>query len=904
MLAQDVISRTFSPWSSEVPPSPCERRTKSATLTDVDLIVSHTNADFDALASMVAASLLYPTALMSLPGGADRNVREFLALHADVIHLVAPHDVPVQQVTRLIVVETQHARRLGRFAALIGRRGVTVILYDHHLPDRPTVQADEVVIAAYGANVTLMIEHLRQRRLVINPLQATLFALGIYEDTGSLTFTSTTPDDVDTVAWLLRQGANLDVIATFMNRALTQAQRTILNQLLASAEVVTVQGIQLLVATAVADGYPDDIALLAHKLHELERSDAVVMLVQIHDTVQLVARSSVEAVSAAKIARHFGGGGHTRAASATIHHRPLEAVRLELDDVLERVVRPRVTAATLMSFPVRTISPNTSIDDAAQLMLRYGHGGLTVVDQEQVVGMIHRREVDRARHHGLGHAPVRGYMTRTVMPIAPATPLPEIERLMIEHNIGRLPVLDHGQLVGIVTRTDVLRAIHSERYGARQALYRSGEAGGNIRARYQQQVSAKQQALLTHVAATATAMGVTVFLVGGTVRDLLLGNPNIDLDILVEGEAIPLAERVARELHARVVTHAKFHTGTVTMPDETTLDFATARTEYYQYPAALPTAEHSSVREDLSRRDFTMNAMAMQLNGDEPGRLLDPFGGGQDLRERTIRVLHTLSFVEDPTRILRAVRFDARFAFHMDERTDELARQAVAMGLLDRVSGDRIREELLLLFTQPYPASAVRRLADLGVMNALEPGWRLPETLDAYDRLEETLAWAAHEPAVAAHRIDPAHQRLLLLFAPLTPDAIDRLIARLHPGTKFAQLARQLPTLHEHGTLLDDPALRPSEVETQLRRVPIPLCLVLMATTESANVRRHVMTYLTTWRHLHPLITGDDLKRLEVPRGPVYTRLMRAIRAAQLDGFIHTRDEALTLAQRLLASQP
>ncbi len=869
--------------------------------TAVDLIVSHTNADFDALASMVAASLLYPSAAMTLTGGADRNVREFLSLHGDVITLLPPQDVPLDRVRRLIVVETQHARRLGRFGTLIGRPDVQVILFDHHTPQQPTIAAQESTIEFYGANTTLMVSLLRRRDIAIDPLRATLFALGIYEDTGSLTFSATTPEDVETVAWLLRQGAKLDLVSSFINRTLTQTQREVLNQLLTSAEVQRIHGLSILVATAHAGDSPDELALLAHKLRDIESSDAVIVVIQMDQSVLLVARSSVDAVDVSVIARHFGGGGHTRAASATIHHATIEQVKTQLTEVLEHAVQPRVTAGTLMSYPVRTITPDTSVNDAAKLMLRYGHSGLTVVEDGQVVGMISRRDVDRARYHELGHAPVRGYMTRAVVTLMRDTPLPEIERIMIERDVGRLPVMDNGRLVGIVTRGDVLRAIHGERYAARHTLFRGAGAPRNIWGLFGERVAQERRALLLRIADIADTMGLTIFLVGGAVRDLLLGNETIDLDLLVEGEGIPLTETVGRQLGGHVTTHPKFHTGTVEFSGGRHIDFATARTEFYQFPAALPTAEHSSVREDLYRRDFTINAMAMQLNGDEPGRLLDPFGGSRDLAEGTIRVLHNLSFVEDPTRILRAVRFEARFGFHLDERSEELARHAIEMELLDRLSGERIREELLHLFARPYPEVGLRRLDTLGVLTALEPTWMLQGPAPEYGRLEEALAWAATEPAVASHLIDPAHQRLLLAFTTLSEEVATRLATRLRLRKKELTLARRAGELPLLLPTLDRPEMRPSELEERLRTLPVPLCLLLLALSDNPRVWERVKHDLTVLRLLPPLVTGDTLKRLGIPRGPAYTRIMYALRRAQLDGVLATPAEAEILAQRLVA---
>jgi len=869
----------------------------------VDLILSHTNADFDALASMVAASLLYPSAVMTLPAGADRNVREFLSLHGDVFNLLPPQDVPLDRVKRLIVVETQHARRLGRFAELIGKPGVHVLLFDHHTPQHPTVQADEAIIEPYGANTTLMVKLLRQRGIAIDALHATLFALGIYEDTGSLTFGTTTPEDVETVAWLLRQGANLDLVSAFVNLSLTESQRKVLNQLLLSAESRQIHGLHILIATADAGGGMDELALLAHKLRDIESSDAVFVIIQMDDAVLLVARSSVEAVNVATITGAFGGGGHDRAASATLHHTTIAQVKARLLDLLEREVQPRVTAATLMSYPVRTITTDTPLDEAAKLMLRYGHSGLTVTQDGRVVGVISRRDVDRAQHHGLGHAPVRGYMTRNVVTLSPSTPLPEIERIMIEHDIGRLPVIDDGRLVGIVTRSDILRALHGERYAAQHTLFRGAGPARNIWGLFSERVPEANRDLLMRIAGIADEMGLTIFLVGGAVRDILLGCANIDLDMLVEGEGIPLAQAVGERLGGHVVSHPKFHTGKVELPDGRTVDFATARTEFYQYPAALPTAEHSSVREDLYRRDFTINAMAMQLNGEDAGRLLDPFGGSRDLAEGAIRVLHNLSFVEDPTRILRAVRFEARFGFHMDERTEALARHAIEMELLDRLSGERIREELLQLFARPFPEVGLRRLDALGVLSALEPAWHLSGPAPEYGRMEEALQWAAGEPAVAAHRIDAAHQRLLLIFPHLPEEAAIRLAARLRLRKREADFARKAPKLPTLLPVFEQETLPPSVLDEYLRPLEVPLCLVLLGLSGNELVWERTKSYLLKWRALPPLLSGDELKQLGAPRGIAFGGIMRTLRTAQLNGCISTREEALEMAKEMIARE-
>ncbi len=286
----------------------------------------------------------------------------------------------------------------------------------------------------------------------------------------------------------------------------------------------------------------------------------------------------------------------------------------------------------------------------------------------------------------------------------------------------------------------------------------------------------------------------------------------------------------------------------------------------------------------------------------KPGRLLDPFGGSRDLAEGAIRVLHNLSFIEDPTRILRAVRFEARFGFHMDERTEELARHAIEMEMLDRVSGERIRAELLQLFARPYPEIGLRRLDALGVLSALEPAWQLSGPAPEYGRLEEALAWACGEPSIRAHLIDPAHQRLLLTVAHLPAESAARLVQRLRLRKKESELARRATSLLPLPAQLAQP-LRPSELDILLHRLEAPLCLVLLALSAQERVWEQVKTYWLHYRSLPPLLTGHDLRQLGIPRGIALGRIMHTLRVAQLDGQITTREEALVLAQRLACEE-
>ncbi len=376
-----------------------------------------------------------------------------------------------------------------------------------------------------------------------------------------------------------------------------------------------------------------------------------------------------------------------------------------------------------MSYGVpQTLRPNDTIAEAAGRMRRYGFEGFPVLENGRIVGMLTRREIDRALHHGLDRHLVSRYMHSGEVYVRPGDSVETLRHVMTEHDWGQVPVVDAatGKLVGIVTRTDLIKQWATTR------------APGP--ARLDQQMAAALPApllrWLQQAGAVAQEMGFHLYAVGGFVRDLLLGLPNDDIDLVVEGDAIALAQRVSERLGGHVRSHQRFGTAkwlvpaplrasaNGSLPDS--LDFVTARTEFYEHPTALPTVEASNIRHDLHRRDFTINTLAVRLEPDRWAELLDFYGGQRDLERGLIRVLHNLSFVEDPTRILRAVRFEQRFRFAIEPRTKKLIGDA--RDLLDRVSGERVRHELEAIVMEAEPERTFCRLAQLEILEVIQPG--------------------------------------------------------------------------------------------------------------------------------------------------------------------------------------
>jgi len=872
----------------------------------VEIITSHTNADLDALASMVGASKLYPGAVMVFPGKLTRPVEEFLALYKDILNVKTFKEVAGLPVSRVILVDTSSLSRAADAAEIVARPGVELHIYDHHPKGEGDVAGSLEVIDAVGAAATLLVEKIIEKGIELTPLEATILALGIYEDTGSLMFSSTTPRDAAAVAYLLGRGANLSVVSDFLGRPLTDEQRELLKALLVSAERHQVNGVDFLIAKADIDEFVSGLALLTHKLADFAQLDAVFTVVEMEDRVYVVARSAVPELNVKEVLSVFGGGGHAMAASAALKKARLDEVVEKLLSAVREKCRPPLTAADIMSSPVKTVSPQMVIEEAGKVMLRYGHSGLPVVDGGRLVGVISRRDVEKALHHGLGHAPVKGFMSTNLVTVSPQTPAAAVRELMIEYDIGRLPVLDGDRLVGIVSRTDVLRTLHGEVKNRHRHLFAVGEAGKkgeNISGLLARSLDGSYMEILKRAGELASKMGFKLYGAGGMVRDALLGVECLDVDLVVEGDAIELARVIAAEYSAKLRPHPKFCTATVIFSGGRQIDLATARIEFYQYPAALPQVEVSTLHQDLYRRDFTINAMAVSLNvGEDFGRIIDFFGGREDLERGLVRVLHNLSFVEDPTRILRAVKFEVRYRMKLEPQTLQLALEAVRANMLAKVSVARIWEELKSILSEPAAGRALVRFKELGLWDFLFPGVEkegLDQVLEEIPRSIKTLSsWG----------FEGTGERWLVYLTALTSkssdDAVLGLCRRYNLAGRYVErlsAARAGWRAAAESFCRAGESASTSELAAKLIGLPkesYPLVLAHLTGSAPRERFRRVLTALCCDK---PYINGRDLRAMGLKPGPAYKTVLDAVWRARLDGRVRTREEELSFAAEYIS---
>jgi len=885
------------------------------------IILTHEHADFDALASLLGAALLFPGARPVLPRTINRNGRDFLALYRSSFPFIEPERMPRGRVEQAIVVDSR------TFNAIKGMdETTTVLLIDHHtysepLPPRWRWWDGALGPFAVGANTTLLVEKLMAHGMDLTPIQATLLALGIHEDTGSLLYKSTTHRDARGVAWLLEQGANVEVIHRFIHYPLSPAQQALGEKLVANAEHVQVAGQTLVVASASAPDFQDEVSALAHKLRDIYEVDAVFVIVDLGDQVQMVARSRSDGVDVGAIAAGLGGGGHRRAAAALIRGGNLADVRARILDMAGVSAHPPLTVGQMMSRGrPQILSPDLPVGEAVKRMRRYGHEGFPVVRTlsgggEELLGILLRRDADRAIDHGLEGRSVEMLMRAGAVTIAPDATVDELHRRMIESGWGQIPVVDDsGRIVGIVTRTDLIKLWGKD--GA------EGDSLFDVTRHFSESLSPIQLRLLRLAGEMATEFGHAVYVVGGFVRDLLLdrirsGAGSPDMDVVVEGDAIALLEAMQDRCGGRIVTHRRFGTAKwlldradfpVTCAEllaedgalPSHLDLVTARTEFYTEPTVLPTVEQGSIKLDLHRRDFTINTLAIVLTPDRWGELLDFYGGLADLRQGLVRVLHSLSFVDDPTRILRAVRYEQRFYFRIEERTLQLLTDAVP--LVDRVTPARIRHELDRIFQEPEPGKALYRLDELGVLAAIHPQLATTPVLAEQCAALRTRLAAGDPPLDAVGGVIEQLYWGLLIY-PILPDddvqadeeaasgVIHELTQALQLRGETRRLMLRLAHLKAHREELADAGLRPSQVVAILDRSPLAARLLFGLAENNPTIDAHLRRYQAEWQHVRPTLTGNDLAALGIHPGPSFGHILRRLRAALLDGEIHGEAE-------------
>lgn len=868
------------------------------------LITSHLNTDFDSLACMIAIQKLYPDAVICPPGSMSRKVREFMSRHGYqwATKILKPKKIPLDEVTLMIVVDARSRSRIGPFAALVGRQDVAVHVYDHHPAAPDDIPAEELVYEPIGAAITMILEHLLNERKEITPEEATLFALGIYDDTGALTYETTTERDIAAISYLRDLGADLSGILSQVETDMSADDRKLLDNLAENAREIYINGAKVYLTWAETEQYIQGLSVFVNKLKEYCDSHVTIAVVNNGGKkINIIARSVEGVLNVKEFLAPYGGSGHYQAGSATLVDRDAKELLAEIEKRLSKAITPLMKVSDIMTSPVIAVSHDSRVDEGYRTMLRFGLKSLPVVNSEGgVVGMMTRRDLDKAHLHGLDRARISDFMTQGVISLAAEASIDEAHRMMATYGFEKMPVLDdNGKLVGTLSRADLLKALyHSGQFAGEE---NSRDSTGflwveNVANLMEDSFSLKTLSLLRRVGTKAQELGMKAYLVGGTVRDILMGVHNMDIDISVEGDAEKLVTSWD-EPGCRATLHGRYKTGTITFPDGEKVDVATARREFYEYAAATPIVQNSSLKQDLSRRDFTVNAMSISLSENDWGTLTDNFGGRADLKDKLLKILHNLSFVEDPSRVLRGIRLEQRLNMSFEDNTMRLLKSAVRGGLLECLSTTRVRAELELISKENCFRKIVKRMSDLGVWDALFPGMKVTE--NAVKRLHIMEHFFTQ---VKKHEIDFKGMEWLVKMAVVFTEskyevkfsAMDRMNLNPNEREQLTKCFQQWPNVEKFCSGRKD--IKNSEAYLFFKdygAVPLVYWLTCLKTPEA---RRLIIEHMESWINIKGEYTGKDLQAMGL-KGKEIGSTLSAIKLAIIDGEIKNHNDEINFVK-------
>jgi len=878
------------------------------------VILTHEQADFDAVASQLGAFLLQENVFAVLPKAQNRNVRDFLHLYAADLPFISAKNLPKNSINAVTLVDTQSLITIKGL-----KKKTQIFVIDHHKKKINLSPDWEFNQVESGACTTFFIEQLIEKNNhSLSIIEATLLLLGIYEDTGSLTYANTTARDAAAVAYLLSNRASLKIAAEFLNPPLTPDQQELFEFLMENSQTITIANQNIFVSYANAPDLGDEVSSIAHKICDLVDPDALFIFVSIREGIRLVARSISDQINTSQIAKCFNGGGHQRASAALIKHDKKNPSQLndivhEFLNELPVYVQPAITVEQIMSTKPLTITPETTTDEALTLMRRFGYEGYPVIQGKKILGLLNRRAVDKAHAHNLKKS-AASLMEAGDIHVYPGDSLDHLQQIMAITGWGQIPVVDPDskEIIGIATRTDLLNTLAGTQVGTIRKK--------NLTPEMEKQIAPGQFSLLKMISIAASDLGTPIYLVGGFVRDLILNYPSPDLDFVVEGDALQLASLLTKRYGGKVTSHKKFGTAkwrplgagsgtsSLGLPLPTnqisdlplTIDLISARTEFYEKPTALPTVKKGSIKLDLHRRDFTINTMAMRLDSNHFGDIYDYWGGVNDLNKKKVRVLHSLSFVDDPTRMLRAIRFEQRFGFDIDQRTLELLHEAAP--LLEEVSGDRIRHEIDQILIENKAIIMLSRISKLGLFTHIHPSIFFGEIIQK--GLEKLFAdhpskeWVDYICLDTHKRLIQGAYTILLMMMPLYD--LRKITKRLRFKSNLQKILSAANQIWHNKSSLS--LLTPGEFCQTLENYP-PLAIYSNWIMEENNdLRIKFENFIGQWRLISPETTGDDLKHYGIPPGPIYRSILQKLRIARINKEITNKEQEKQLLMSILSN--
>lgn len=866
-------------------------------ISPLELIVFPHNADLDHLGAVRCLSLQFPEAKILHPVRFKQNAWE-TARKLDWFKTINFSGVDFANVHRIHLVGISQPRQNKELIEAVATSFNQTVVYSDHQPGLPFPYSFEQ-INALSLTASLLAPMLN-KKFIFSDDDIFLFTLAVTEKTWAGLSSRCRSDDQTVLNFLRSYHVSPARVANAIVLGMREGQTGLYNHMRKNVEDIQYGYWPISFIAVKSAGHVQDLEPVVDAIWSDLAQPILIIMITANNFSRIWARSSLSQVDFFDVLAEFRPSRHRNWVFFNFSGNGHEQNRETLLQKLKENLKPDLTAGDIMSAAPQCIDWNSTIQHAFDLMLKFNIMSLIVTREDEFAGIVTRRDLDRALQMNLLDAIIGPYVPTSIPIVSPSTPVRVLKSLMVRYNLTRLPVLDGKKISGIITTHELLRFLPDNLPLPPDFLPLAEQIKmpdpSTLEDLVKRVFSLKIYHLLSKIGRFAAIKKLAVFAVGGFVRDLLLERPNFDIDIVVIGDAMSFSAALSTELACEHKVFDRFHTARIYLED-LKVDFSSARIEHYANPGALPQIEYSGLSNDLYRRDFTINALALALNPEHFLELKDFFGGYNDLLHRRIRILHSFSFLEDPTRLFRALRFAGRFNFSLEQDTRRAFDLAISREALLKLSIKRIAAEISRSFNEERPQDVIASLFSAGLMRYLSP-----ELVDA---------------SILPGRfklIKGFIKRFMILGEDIDAEAIywSGLLSVLNAvpaakildatGTPHSRRVKILQALQAMNTIpsqinriCDTDNLQLYELLTGLE---IETLLSLMAFSMDKRNARKILHFISNLRRIKCSISGNDLLAIGVEPGPLFRQIFQHIIYLKLNGADPSPEEELEIARK------
>ena len=858
----------------------------------MDIVYISEGADLDELASAYGITLLNKDVKILFPNGYSTTVRLALSIFKDLIEKKRIDIDDIDKIDKLYLVDNHYLDEpLKKLKEKINKN-TKIYIYDHHPVDREERSENvEYILKNYGSATSMLVEEIKNKGIDITPSEATLLALGIYEDTGSFKYNITKPEDLIATAFLLKKGANLKIIRKVLEKGITEEQLNVIKQLTDNIQYLFVEGKKIIISTAYTKKYIPDISSKLSLIKPFQEADGFFAIINSSGKISIIGRSRDKSIDVGDILSYLGGGGHISAGSATIKGFTTYEIKTFLESIILGTFYKNKQIKDIMFKDIKLFDENTKISEIKDEIKSFQI--LLVKNKEnKFSGIVYTKTLKEAINLKKENLTLSHFVIDDIITFTPDMSIATAEKYIMNSSQEVFPVLKNGKVLGIVSKGFLLKALHGQIFSADKDTFISRERIKpkvlNYTNRLRQHLPKETVDKLQKLGKVAKELGCRAYLVGGIVRDIVMNRKNLDIDILVEnGDGRKLAKEFARRYGYKVNIYGEYLTAQVILSENEKWDFATARTEIYEYPGAYPKVRKATLKEDLYRRDFTINTLAIEITEDNFGNLIDYFNGLKDIKDKVIRVLKQLSFIEDPIRILRAVRFAGRFNFKLGKTTEKLLKLAIDEDILKVAPAHRVNQELKYIFNEDKVLQIINLMNKYKILHQLILEYRhTKERITILTKLKELITTYKLVFNFEADR-EFLYLNALLYHLPFE---YSYKFLETYGFTGKKKLFEEFLNIKDKLKKIPE---KDSELYKLIKNVNMNV-LIFISAYYDLNLPERILRILDKERERKFIISGKDLINLGLKPSPKFKEILENVFEKYLDGGLKTKDEALS----------